>query len=67
MRALHRKDSETNLQTAFARALADDLKPVDENGNGVPARCLYWDALFCWHSPESLSTSVLEAIDESTL
>ena len=36
MRALYRVDAETNLQTAFARALADDLKPVDENGKWRP-------------------------------
>ena len=40
MRALYRVDAETNLQTAFARALADDLKPVDENGNWRPSPLL---------------------------
>ena len=40
MRALYRKDAETNLQTAFARALADDLKPVDENGKWRPSTLL---------------------------
>ena len=40
MRALYRKDAETNLQTAFARALADDLKPVDENGEWRPSSLL---------------------------
>ena len=40
MRALYRKDSETNLVTAFARALADDLKPIDENGSWRPSTLL---------------------------
>ena len=40
MRALYRTDAETNLQTAFARALADDLKPVDENGKWRPSTLL---------------------------
>jgi hypothetical protein len=40
MRALYRVDAETNLQTAFARALADDLKPVDENGKWRPSTLL---------------------------
>jgi hypothetical protein len=40
MRALYRVDAETNLQTAFARALADDLKPVDENGKWRPSSLL---------------------------
>jgi hypothetical protein len=40
MRALYRVDAETNLQTAFARALADDLKPVDENGKWRPGTLL---------------------------
>jgi hypothetical protein len=37
MCALYRNDAETNLQTAFARALADDLKPVDKNGKWRPS------------------------------
>ena len=40
MRALYRTDAETNLQTAFARALADDLKPVDENAKWRPSTLL---------------------------
>ena len=40
MRALYRKDSEANLLTAFARALADDLKLVDENGKWRPSTLL---------------------------
>jgi hypothetical protein len=40
MRALYRTDAETNLQTAFARALADDLKPVDESGKWQPSTLL---------------------------
>jgi hypothetical protein len=40
MRALYRKDSEANLLTAFARALADDLKPVDENEKWRPSTLL---------------------------
>ena len=40
MRALYRTDAETNLHTAFARALADDLKPVDENGKWRPSPLL---------------------------
>ncbi|MDR3733900.1 MAG: hypothetical protein P4L10_00010 [Acidobacteriaceae bacterium] len=40
MRALYRTDAETNLQTAFAHALADDVKPVDENGKWRPSTLL---------------------------
>ena len=40
VRALYRKDSETNLQAAFASALADDLKPVGENGKLRPSTLL---------------------------
>jgi hypothetical protein len=40
LRALYRGDTETNLQKAFARALADDLKPIDENGNWRPSQLL---------------------------
>ena len=40
MRALYLTDAETNLQTAFAHALADDLKPVDENGKWRPSTLL---------------------------
>jgi hypothetical protein len=40
MRTLYRKDSETNLLAAFARAIADDLKPVDENGKWRPSSLL---------------------------
>jgi hypothetical protein len=40
MHTLCCKDAETNLQTAFARALADDLKPVDENGEWRPSSLL---------------------------
>ena len=40
IRALYRKDSEANLRVAFARALSDDLKPVDENGKWRPSTLL---------------------------
>ena len=40
MRALYRRDAESNLQAAFASALADDLKPVDENGKWRPSSLL---------------------------
>jgi hypothetical protein len=40
LRVLYRADAETNLQTAFARALADGLKPVDENGRWRPSTLL---------------------------
>ena len=40
MHALYRRDVETNLQTAFARSLADDLKPVDESGKWRPRTLL---------------------------
>ena len=46
MRVLCRKDSEINLQTAFARALADDLKPVDENGKWRPSSLLVLGCAF---------------------
>jgi hypothetical protein len=36
LRVLYRADTETNLQKAFLHALADDLKPVDENGRWRP-------------------------------
>ena len=40
LRVLYRADTETNLQTAFARALAADLKPIDENGKWRPSTLL---------------------------
>ena len=40
LRVLYRTDAETNLQTAFARALADDLKPIAENGKWRPSTLL---------------------------
>ena len=40
VRALYRRDAESNLQAAFAGALADDLKPVDENGKWRPSALL---------------------------
>lgn len=40
LRSLYKRDAETNLQTAFASALADDLKPVDENGKWRPSSLL---------------------------
>ena len=40
MRALYRRDAESNLQAAFASALADDLKPVGENGKWRPSTLL---------------------------
>ena len=36
LRVLYRVDTETNLTKAFLHALADDLKPVDENGRWRP-------------------------------
>ena len=36
LRVLYRADTETNLPKAFLHALADDLKPVDENGRWRP-------------------------------
>jgi hypothetical protein len=32
LRQIYRNDSETNLQNALARSLADGLKPVDDKG-----------------------------------
>lgn len=32
LRAIYREDPEINLRAAFLRALADDLKPLDERG-----------------------------------
>ena len=40
LRVLYRADAETNLQKAFTRALADDLKPIDENGKWRPSTLL---------------------------
>ena len=40
MRVLWRADVETNLQKAFLLALADDLKPIDENGRWRPSTLL---------------------------
>ena len=40
LRVLYRADTETNLQKAFAAALADDLKPIDENGSWRPSTLL---------------------------
>ena len=41
LRVLYRADTETNLQKAFAAALADDLKPIDENGKWRPSTPLF--------------------------
>ena len=40
LRVLYRADTETNLQKAFAAALADDLKPIDETGKWRPSTLL---------------------------
>ena len=40
MLALYHFDAETNLQTAFAHTLADDLKPIDESGKWRPSTLL---------------------------
>jgi hypothetical protein len=40
LRVLYRADTETNLQKAFARVLADDLKPIDENDKWRPSMLL---------------------------
>jgi hypothetical protein len=40
LRVLYHADTETNLQMAFDRALADDLKPIDENGRWRPSTLL---------------------------
>jgi hypothetical protein len=40
LRMLYRADPEANLQKAFARALADNLKPIDENGKWRPSTLL---------------------------
>ena len=36
LRAVYREDPETNLQQVLLRALADDLKPLDDNGRWRP-------------------------------
>ena len=40
IRALYRRDAESNLQKAFLLALADDLKPIDDNGRWRPSTLL---------------------------
>jgi hypothetical protein len=40
LRALYRADTEANLQKAFACALADNLKPIGENGKWRPSTLL---------------------------
>jgi hypothetical protein len=37
---IYRNDSETNLQNALARSLADELKPVNEKGRWKPSPLL---------------------------
>ena len=36
LRVVYREDAETNLQTVLARALSDDLRPVNEKGRRRP-------------------------------
>lgn len=36
LRQLYRSDAEMNLKNALAQSLADDLKPVNENGRWKP-------------------------------
>ena len=43
--AIYRGDPESNLQKALLRVLADDLKPVDENGRWKPSPLLLLVAL----------------------
>ena len=40
LRQIYRNDSETNLQNALAKSLADGLKPVDEKGRWKPSPLL---------------------------
>ena len=40
LRQIYRDDSETNLQNALARSLADELKPVNEEGRWKPSPLL---------------------------
>lgn len=40
LRQIYRDDSETNLQNALARSLADELKPVNEKGRWKPSPLL---------------------------
>lgn len=40
LRQIYRNDSETNLQNALARSLADGLKPVNEKGRWKPSPLL---------------------------
>jgi hypothetical protein len=37
LRSIYRGDPESNLQQALLRSLADDLKPVDEEGRWKPS------------------------------
>jgi hypothetical protein len=37
LQAVYRDDPESNLQKSLLRSLADDLKPVDENGRWRPS------------------------------
>jgi len=37
LRLLYHADTEVNLQKAFARAIADDLKPIGESGKWRPS------------------------------
>ena len=40
LRNIYRGDSESNLQKALAKSLADGLKPVDEKGRWKPSPLL---------------------------
>ena len=40
LRQIYRNDSETNLQNALAKSLADGLKPVDEKSRWKPSPLL---------------------------
>lgn len=40
LRQIYRDDSETNLQNALARSLADELKPVNPKGRWKPSPLL---------------------------
>jgi uncharacterized protein YneF (UPF0154 family) len=43
--SMYRNDSESNLQQALLRLLADELKPVDEKGRWRPSPLLILVAL----------------------
>ena len=44
--SMYREDTESNLQQALPRLLADELKPVDEKGRWKPSPLLILIAVF---------------------